>query len=130
MTTDKEGLDQKSMNVWKILSDGGCPLELMQCLSYTPSQNKKSSPLLLATSSQWQKHPQHTLFSELTQVSVPAKDGSQWPSTFTHAYIGPALNCPIMPIKDQHRSAHSTRIIRNNKINIRHPNSSTKIHQQ
>jgi hypothetical protein len=50
---------------------------------------------------------------ELMQVSVPAENGSNMPLVDqlfmpTHAPSGPALMCPLMPIKDQYFRAHSS----------------------
>jgi hypothetical protein len=54
----------------------------------------------------------------LMQVSVPAENGSQQSSTFTHTLKGPALSCPLMPISDQPFRAHfmSYKLLTNNKI--------------
>jgi hypothetical protein len=65
----------------------------------------------------------NTVSIKLTRVNVPAENGSQQSSTFTHALKGPALTCPIMPIADQYFRAHSsptsysqtTKIFINNK---------------
>jgi hypothetical protein len=70
----------------------------------------------------------------LTEVSVSLENGSQQSATFTHAFKGPTLMCPLMPIVDQHFRVHSSptsysqtiKIFINNKRNIRSPNISTK----
>jgi hypothetical protein len=49
---------------------------IIQCTSYTSSQNKNSIPILQAMCSQWQKRAQQTFLSDLTRVSVPTEDGS------------------------------------------------------
>jgi hypothetical protein len=70
----------------------------------------------------------------LTEVSVSSENGSQQSASFTHAFKGLALMCPLMPIADQHFHVHSSptsysqtiKIFINNKRNIRSPNISTK----
>jgi hypothetical protein len=65
----------------------------------------------------------NTVSIKLTRVNVPAENGSQQSSTFTHGLKGPALTCPIMPILYQHFRSHSsptsysqtTKIFINNK---------------
>jgi hypothetical protein len=63
-----------------------------------PHQMKRNSPLLWATRSRWQKLAQQTYSSELTRASVPAEDGSQQLSTFTHVHQGPVSKYLLMPI--------------------------------
>jgi hypothetical protein len=46
--------------------------------------------------------------NDLAQVSVPAKNGSQQLSTFTHAIKGPPLTCPLKPIVDQYFHSYSS----------------------
>jgi hypothetical protein len=87
-----------------------------------PHQNKKNDPLLQPHAFGG-KVALNTVSIKLTQVNVPAENGSQQSSTFTHALKGPALTCPIMPIVYQHFRAHSsptsysqtTKIFINNK---------------
>jgi hypothetical protein len=70
----------------------------------------------------------NTVSNDLTQVSVPAENGSQQPSTIINALKGPALMCPLMPISDLHFRAHfkSYKLLTNNKESILSPNSSIK----
>jgi hypothetical protein len=68
-----------------------------------------------------QKRAQQMYSSELMKVSVPAGDGSQQSSTFTHVYHG-----PVPKYHTQAYSKHKQKIWHNNKNNTRSPNSSTK----
>jgi hypothetical protein len=58
------------------------------------------------------------IFIDLTQVSVPAENGSQQSATFTYALKRPALTCPHIPIADQHFGAHSSPTSYSNNQNL------------
>jgi hypothetical protein len=60
--------------------------------AYTSSK-KKSSLLMQVTCNRWQTHLQ-TYSNNLTQVSIPAKDGSQQSSTFTQVHQRPVSKYP------------------------------------
>jgi hypothetical protein len=78
-----------------------------------------------ATCNGWQKRAQQMYSSELTEVSVPAGDGSQQSSTFTRVHHG-----PVPKYHSQAYTKHKQKIRHNNKNSTHSPNSCTKIYQQ
>jgi hypothetical protein len=56
----------------------------MQLDLIVPTKTKENDPLLRIIWTRWQ-NALNTITNILTQVSVPAEDGSQQSTTFTHA---------------------------------------------
>jgi hypothetical protein len=80
---------------------------------------------LQATRNRWQKRAQQMYSSELTEVIVPAKNGSQQSSIFTHVLHG-----PVPKYHTQAYTMHKQKIRHNTKITLATLIVLPKIHQQ